>query len=104
MNAGNKTRQQADGYQIDAFSKPNSIKDINNEPMFSLICRTIYEEDNTFIDFKKKFGDLNEVMKTPIDEIKTDCDKAKMEVTKSKREFEQILKYDELLAEIAYGK
>jgi hypothetical protein len=29
MNAGNKTRGQADGYQLDALSKTVSIKDID---------------------------------------------------------------------------
>ena len=52
LNAGNKTRGQADGYLIDALDKTTSIKDNDGNSMLKLICQKLYEEDNEFINFK----------------------------------------------------
>jgi hypothetical protein len=52
MNAGNKTRGQADGYQLDALSKTVSIKDTDGNSILKLICKKLNDEDPLFIDFK----------------------------------------------------
>lgn len=42
MNAGNKTRGQADGYELDALSKTFSIKDINGVSIMKMICEKMF--------------------------------------------------------------
>jgi len=37
LNAGNKTRGQADGYELDALSKTFSIKDADGNPIMKTI-------------------------------------------------------------------
>ena len=70
MNAGNKTRGQADGYQLDALSKTVSIKDTDGNSILKLICKKLNDEDPLFIDFKLSFLDAYECHKYPIEDIK----------------------------------
>ena len=51
MNAGNKTRGQADGYQLDALSKTVSIYDLKGNLILKLICNKLFDDDPLFTDF-----------------------------------------------------
>ena len=51
LNATNKNRKQADGFPIDCFSKPMSMKDSEGKSMMATVCQMLYEEDNEFINF-----------------------------------------------------
>jgi hypothetical protein len=41
MNAGNKQRQQADGFEIDAFSKTFSIKNASGQSIMQVILEKL---------------------------------------------------------------
>ena len=76
MNAGNKTRGQADGYQLDALSKTLSIKDINGQSILAMILKKLHEEDESFVEFKQDFEACYVSLKNPVDDLKKSCDKA----------------------------
>jgi len=54
LNAGNKQRGQADGFQIDALSKTTTLKDINGESVLKLIVTTISEENPEISEIKNR--------------------------------------------------
>jgi len=54
LNAGNKQRGQADGFQIDALSKTTTLKDINGESVLKLIVTTISEENPEILEIKNR--------------------------------------------------
>ena len=45
MNAGNKLKGQADGFEIDAIEKCMSIKDSNGDSVMKTICKKLHEKD-----------------------------------------------------------
>ena len=94
MNAGNKTRGQADGYQLDALSKTVSIKDTDGNSILKLICKKLNDEDPLFIDFKQSFLDAYECHRCSIEGIKLSCEKAKKDLESNKSLFYNILKID----------
>jgi formin 2 len=43
MNGGNGMRGQADGFNLESYSKFTSIKDINGQTAFMYICKLLKE-------------------------------------------------------------
>jgi hypothetical protein len=77
MNAGNKTRGQADGYEIDALGKAFTIKDINGVSIMKTICDKIFEKDEKLVNFKSAFDACYTSLKCKIDEIEKESAKAR---------------------------
>jgi hypothetical protein len=80
MNAGNKSRGQADGYQLDALSKTLSIKDPDGNSILKMICAKLYEEDETFGEFKADYPESYGAIKCVIEDLTKDANKAKVEL------------------------
>lgn len=104
MNAGNKNRGQADGYELDALSKTFSIKDINGDSIMKTICNTIFEEDPKFADFKGQFEACYTAFKCVIDDIKRDTEKASKELKVSANQFDLVKKMDPDVEDLQFGK
>ena len=69
-----------------------------------MICQKLYEEDQTFAEFKSKFEYSFMAHKCVVDDIKRDCLKAKMDLKSSKNMFDMILKQDPDAEDQPYGK
>ena len=104
MNAGNKNRGQADGYELDALSKTFSIKDINGDSIMKTICNTIFEEDPKFADFKSQFESCYAAYKCVIDDIKRDTEKAYKELKVTSNQFDLVKKMDPDVEDLQFGK
>lgn len=92
MNAGNKSRGQADGYQLDALSKTLSIKDSEGNSILSMICQKLFEQDPSYAEFKVDYEYCYAAHKCIIEDIKKDCNKAKNDLKVNKGMFEMVLK------------
>ena len=74
LNAGNKTRGQADGFQIEAISKAMNIKDKTGiQNVMQLICKVLSEEDKSFLEFKSNFKECFESCKYFVEDIVNHC-------------------------------
>ena len=104
MNAGNKTRGQADGYELDALSKTFSIKDINGVSIMKMICEKMFNQDEKFVDFKNGFDACYSALKCVVDDIKKESEKAKKELANNSNQFELIKKVDPDVEDLTFGK
>ena len=104
LNAGNKTRGQADGFEIEAISKTFSIKDTNGSCIMLTICQKMFEKDEEFTKFKDSFPMCYKALKCKVDEIKTESDKAKGALNTNTSQFELIKKVDPEAEELIFGK
>jgi hypothetical protein len=77
MNAGNKTRGQADGFEIDAITKGFSIKDSDGKSIMQNIIIKLLEKDETFREFKDEFSPCIAAMKCKVDEVNSEVNKCK---------------------------
>lgn len=80
LNAGNKTRGQADGYELDALSKTFSIKDADGNPIMKTIVDQIFSEDETIAEFKAQFSSCYTCLKCVVDDVKKDIEKAEKDL------------------------
>lgn len=94
MNAGNKSRGQADGFLLDALGKTLSIKDVDGNSMLSIILEKLSKEDESFMEFKKEFEPCYASLKFPIDDLKRDLEKAQRDLKTSKSQLDMIMKVD----------
>ena len=58
LNAGNKTRGQADGFALDNLFLIRSIKDSEGKPILQRICETHCSEDEEFYKIREDFNDV----------------------------------------------
>lgn len=104
MNAGNKQRGQADGFEIDAINKAFSIKDINGASMMSTVCQKIFEKDENFLEFKPRFSPCYTSLKSKVDDVKSESDKAKGLLTANISMFDLVRKVDPEVEDQIFGK
>ena len=52
MNAGNKSRGQADGFDLGDLKSTTTLKDKDGNSILMILCQTLFEEDNEFAKFK----------------------------------------------------
>lgn len=69
-----------------------------------MLCLKLYEEDNSFIEFKSKFEYSYAAHKCIVDDIKKDAAKAKVDLKSNKNMFEMVLKQDPDVEDMPYGK
>lgn len=55
MNAGNKQRQQADGFEIEAFSKTFSIKTAAGQNIMTVILERLQKKNEGIMKLKEEF-------------------------------------------------
>jgi len=55
MNAGNKQRQQADGFEIDAYSKTFSIKKADGKSIMNVILELLQKKTPEVMKLKEQF-------------------------------------------------
>jgi predicted CopG family antitoxin len=55
MNAGNKQRQQADGFEIDAFTKTFSIKSADGKSIMQVILELLQKKNGDIMKLKEQF-------------------------------------------------
>ena len=103
MNAGNKSRGQADGYHLDALQKTSSIKDGDGKSIMFTICKKMVEEDVTFMNFKTKFECCQDSIKRIVEDIKKDCETMEKDLKTSQDQFELIKKFDPETSDIMFG-
>ena len=104
MNAGNKSRGQADGFLVDALSKTSSIKDVDGNPIIHTICKTLAKDNEEFMNFKQAFEPCYQALKAIIADLVQDCDKASKELTSYQSQFQTVLKVDPATEELPFGK
>jgi hypothetical protein len=104
MNAGNKSRGQADGYMLDALGKTQTIKDNDGKSMLQLICKKLVEEDPEFITFKTNFKDCYYNLKVVFEDVKKECQKAKKTLEINKGQYDNIAKLDPDIEDVIFGK
>ena len=69
-----------------------------------MICQKLYDEDNSFCQFKDDYQNTYCAHKCIVDDIKRDCNKAKTDLKLNKGMFEMILKNDPDAEDMVYGK
>ena len=75
MNAGNKLKGQADGFEIDAIEKCMSIKDSNGDSVMKTICKKLHEKDpETFHKLIDQFSMCKTALKCIVMDIKKDSE------------------------------
>ena len=104
LNAGNKSRGQADGYDLGDLKSTMTLKDAAGRSILMILCQYLYEDDNEFIKFKEDFKDVYDSIKLSTEDLQKKTDNLKNENTKTKNLFSQIDKSDEQLMELKYGK
>ena len=104
MNAGNKTRGQADGYLLDALGKTLTIKDANGTNMLTFICKILYEEDEEIMNIKQIMEPCYVCLKVVLDDIKKDFERSKKELASSKSQLDMIMKIDPDAEDSTFGK
>lgn len=118
MNAGNKQRGQADGFNIDDLGKTQTLKDGDGKSMLQFICYSLHQEDldkeekdkveipenDKFINFKADFDDCYFCLKVAFDDVKKDTNKAASQLTANKNQFENLLKIDPDIEDLPFGK
>ena len=75
---------------IDGLAKTETIKDPDGKSMLTLICKTLYEEDNEFIKIKNNFEDVNFCLKVSFEDLKKEVNKAKNQLNANKGQFDMI--------------
>ncbi len=77
MNAGNKQREQADGFMIEALHYTNSIKDYNGESLLFFIVNKIRNEKPDIMDFYQRVSQCRNAIKCDISQIKAEAAEVK---------------------------
>jgi len=104
MNAGNKSRGQADGFLLDSLSKTQSIKDSEGRSILQILCKNHFEEDPSFADFKQDYSNCYAGLKCIAEDITKDSVKVGKDLQTHKGLFEMILKQDPDVEDLPYGK
>ena len=68
MNAGNKLKGQADGFEINTLSQQAfSIKDNNKKSLIVTVIHQIMKEDDKFVFFKQNFNiNFTDLLRCPV--------------------------------------
>lgn len=77
MNAGNKQREQADGFMIEALHYTNSIKDNNGESLLLFIVNKIRNEKRDIMDFHKRVSVCRNAIKCDMSQVKDEVAEVK---------------------------
>jgi hypothetical protein len=77
---------------LDALSKTLSIRDADGNSILKMICQKLFDEDNSFADFKQDYEFSYMAHKCIVDDIKRDCLKAKGDLKTNQNMFEMIVK------------
>ena len=104
MNAGNKARGQADGFELDGISKANSLKTVDGESMMKVICNKMFEKDEKFAEFRSNFEQVFQAVKCVVGDLQKEADKVKKELVSQSSAFDLLKKVDPDVEDIAFGK
>jgi len=104
LNAGNKQRGQADGFELDALAKTFSIKDSEGNAIMKMITAKLYEDDESIAEFKAGFSSCFTCLKCIVDDVKKDTEKANKDLNSNKNQFELLKKVDPDVEDIPFGK
>jgi hypothetical protein len=104
LNAGNKSRGQADGFDLGDLKSTTTLKDKDGNSILMILCQTLYEEDNEFVKFKEDFVSVYNSVKLSTEDLQKKTDALRNENNKTKNLFSLIDKSDEELMELKYGK
>ena len=104
MNAGNKSRGQADGFDLNDLKSTGTLKDPDGRSILQIICKTLYEEDNEFIKFKSDFKAVYDSVKLSTEDLQKKTDSLRTENNKANGLFNMIDKADDKLMEKKFGK
>lgn len=104
LNAGNKQKGQADGFDISDVEKCFTLKDINGRSIMRMICEKMFEKDEKVGEFKEEFEVIYKTLKSNLKDITTEIKKAKGTVSQNKQSFDIIQKLDPELEDIQFGK
>ena len=75
MNAGNKLKGQADGFEISAIEKTLAIKDANGKSIMSTICEKLHQADpENFHKIAEDFTMCKTALKCVVMDIKKDSE------------------------------
>ena len=104
LNAGNKSRGQADGFELGDLKSTTTLKDATGQSILQILCKRLYEEDNEFHKFKDDFKEVYDSVKLSTEDLLKKTDNLKNENNKTKNLFKLIDKSDEQLMELKFGK
>lgn len=104
LNAGNKSRGQADGYSLQNLGTSMTLKDAKGKSILAICCEKLYQDDNEFIKFKDDFKEVYDSVKLSTEDLQKKTDKLKTENKTTRGQFGVIEKSDENLMETKFGK
>lgn len=87
LNAGNKTRERADGFLLEALGKATNIRSGDGRTILQVVCATLCQDDAEFRGFKSNFSHCQAALKSIVDDVEKACDKVKAELGLNKRRF-----------------
>lgn len=94
LNAGNKSRGQADGFEIDALSKSFTIKDKENKSIISFISQLAIEKNEEYVNFKQDFVSVYACTKINTGDLKTNINREKGQVNQQTNFMKKCLDFD----------
>jgi hypothetical protein len=77
---------------------------MEGNPMMSIICRKLAEEDPNFLNIKMEFESCYGCLKYVVDDIKRDVDKAARDLGLNKQKLDMILKVEPDVEDSQFGK
>lgn len=88
LNAGNKQKGQADGFDLKDLQSTTTLKDSNGHNILMIICKMLYEDDNDFLKFKEEFKDVYDSVKLNTEDLKKQTNKLSGENNNVKKWFD----------------
>jgi len=104
MNSGNKQRQQADGFEIDAFSKTFSIKNSSGKNIMTVILELLQKKNPEIMKLKEQFQPIYDNAKIVLADLIKDSKKLQGETQLNQGMLENLIKLDPDCEDIKFGK
>lgn len=104
LNAGNKSRGQADGFSMGNLGTSMTLKDAKGNSILKICCQKLFEEDNEFAKYKEDFKEVYDAIKLSTEDLQKKTDKLKADNKTTKSQFSVLEKSDETLMDVKFGK